>query len=111
MSGPSQAHPRRHAVIVDTTAPIPFFTTTGVLNERFVAGMAWDQVVYARLPGAVLMIPAGRHNGVWRAWMMRYAGPSRLSRLLRDTGALVRFQVPICAAIIAVSGASGRGLL
>jgi hypothetical protein len=34
-----------------------------------------------------------------------------MSQLLWDSLALVSFQVPIYAAIIAVSGASGRGLL
>ena len=57
------------------------------------------------------MIPAGRPYGIWRDWMMRYARPSRLSKLAWDSLAMVSFQVPIYAAIIAVSGASGPGLL
>ncbi|WP_245929975.1 L-alanine exporter AlaE [Mangrovibacter plantisponsor] len=48
---------RRRAFIADTTALVLFFTTTGILNERFIAGMTWDQVCHARLIGAVLMIP------------------------------------------------------
>ena len=102
---------RHRAFFADTTALILFFTTTGIINERFVAGMAWEQVVHARLLGAVLMVPAGRPYGLWRDWIMRFARPDRLSQLLYDTLALVSFQVPIYAAIIAVSGASGRGLL
>ena len=39
------------------------------------------------------------------------ARPGRASQLLWDSVALVSFQVPIYAAIIAASGASGRGLL
>jgi hypothetical protein len=35
------------AFLADTTALILFFTTTGILNERFVAGMTWDQVFNA----------------------------------------------------------------
>ncbi len=42
---------------------------------------------------------------------MRRARPNRVSQLLWDSFALVSFQVPIYAAIIAISGASGRGLL
>lgn len=42
---------------------------------------------------------------------MRRAAPTRWSRLLWDSLALVSFQVPIYAAIIAISGASGRGLV
>ena len=107
----SQTHPRHRAFLADTTALILFFTTTGIINERFVAGMAWDQVFHARLLGAVLMVPTGRPYGVWRDWIMRRARPSRMSQLLWDSLALVSFQVPIYAAIIAVNGAAGRGLL
>ena len=102
---------RSRALIADTTALILFFTTTGIANERFLAGMAWEQVFHARLLGAVLMIPVGRPYGVWRDWILRRAGPGRVSHLIADSLALVSFQVPIYAAIIAVSGASGRGLL
>ena len=107
----ARTSPNRRAFIADTTALILFFTTTGVINERYIAGMAWEQVLHARLLGAVLMVPTGRPYGVWRDWVMRHARPSRWSRLLWDSLALVSFQVPIYAAIIAVSGASGRGLL
>lgn len=101
----------RRAFLADTTALILFFTATGILNERFVAGMTWDQVLHARLLGAVLMVPVGRPYGLWRDWIMTYAGRGSVSRLIWDSVALVSFQVPIYAAIIAVSGASGRGLL
>lgn len=111
MAVPSQTHPRRRAFIADTTALILFFTTTGIINERFVAGMTWEQVLHARLLGAVLMVPVGRPYGVWRDWMMQHARPDRLSQVLWDSLALVSFQVPIYAAIIAISGASGRALL
>ena len=106
----SKTHSRHRALIADTTALILFFTTTGVLNERFIAGMTWDQVLHARVLGAVLMVPVGRPYGIWRDWVMRYARPDRLSQVLWDSLALVSFQVPIYAAIIAISGASGRGL-
>jgi hypothetical protein len=102
---------RRRAFIADTTALILFFTTTGVINERFIAGMSWDQVLHARILGAALMVPVGRPYGVWRDHVMRHAESSdRRSQLLWDSIALVSFQVPIYAAIIAVSGASGRRL-
>ena len=73
--------------------------------------MDWEQVLHARLLGAARMIPVGRPYGIWRDWIMRHARPGRVSRLLWDSFALVSFQVPIYAAIIAVSGASGSGLL
>jgi hypothetical protein len=98
------------AFIADTIALILFFSTTGVINERFVAAMSWNQVLHARLLGAVLMVPVGRPYGLWRDWVMKHAGLGRLSHLLWDSLALVSFQVPIYAAIIAVSGASGQRL-
>ena len=101
---------RRRGFIADTTALILFFTTTGVINERFIAGMSWDQVLHARLLGAALMVPVGRPYGVWRDFVIRHAqSGNRLAQLLWDSIALVSFQVPIYAAIIAISGASGRG--
>ncbi len=101
----------RRTFVADTVALLLFFTVTGLINERFIARMSWDQVLHARALGAVLMVPVGRPYGVWRDWLLRRARPERLSRLLWDSLALVSFQVPIYAAIIAVSGASGRGLL
>ena len=107
----SQAHSRRRVFVADTTALFLFFTTTGIINERFIAGMAWEQVFHARLLGGILMIPVGRPYGIWRDWIMQRARPNRFSQLLWDSLALVSFQVPIYAAIIAISGASGRGLV
>ena len=73
--------------------------------------MVWEQVWHARLLGAALMIPVGRPYGIWRDWVMGHATHNRLSRLAWDSLPLVSFQVPIYAAIIAVSGASGLRLL
>ena len=106
-----QQSTRRTAFIADTTALILFFTITGILNERLIAGMTWDQVLHARLLGAALMIPVARPYGLWRDWVMTRASQGRVSRLLWDSLALVSFQVPIYAAINAVSGASGSGLV
>jgi hypothetical protein len=102
---------RRRSFIADTLALILFFTTTGIINERFIAGMAWEQVFHARLLGAVLMVPVARPYGMWRDWIMRRAGKGRASQLFWDSLALMTFQVPIYAAIIAFSGASGNGLV
>ncbi|MFR0657033.1 L-alanine exporter AlaE, partial [Pantoea sp. SIMBA_079] len=52
-----------------------------------------------------------RPYGMWRDWLMQRAAPTRVSRIVWDSMALVTFQVPIYAAIIAISGASGRGLV
>lgn len=57
------------------------------------------------------MLPVGRPYGLWRDWMMSHAKASRFSCVLWDSVALMSFQVPIYAAIIALSGATGTGLL
>ena len=101
----------RMAFFADTLALVLFFTTTGIINERVIAGMTWEQVFHARLLGAVLMVPVARPYGIWRDWVMTRASENRLSTLLWDSVALVTFQVPLYAAIIAFSGASGQGLL
>ena len=102
---------RLRSFLADATALVLFFTVTGVLNERFVAGMDWNEVLHARLLGAALMIPVARPYGLWRDRLMKRAGPGRWSRTLWDSLALVSFQVPIYAVIILLSGASGQGLL
>lgn len=108
---PHEQNIRRTAFIADTTALILFFTTTGIINERLIAGMSWDQVLHARLIGAVLMVPVARPYGLWRDWVMLRARSGRVSKLFWDSVALVSFQVPIYAAIIAFSGATGSGLM
>ncbi|TPP05025.1 L-alanine exporter AlaE [Rhizobium glycinendophyticum] len=102
---------RHRAYIADTTALVVFFTATGVINERFIAGMAWNEVAQARFIGALLMLPVGRPYGLWRDWMMAHASETRVSQLFWDSLALLSFQVPIYAGIIAFSGASGGGLV
>lgn len=97
--------------VADTTALLLFFTMTGVLNERFIAGMEWSEVLRARLIGAPLMVLTARPYGLWRNWMMGHANSSWRSRLGWDTAALLLFQVPIYAAIIMAGGATGAELL
>ncbi|GLK88869.1 L-alanine exporter AlaE [Pseudomonas turukhanskensis] len=102
---------RWRSFAADTLALLLFFTLTGVLNEHFVAGLALDQVLHARLLGALLMVVCGRPYGLWRDWLLGFANSRRRSQILWDSLALVSFQVPIYAAILLISGASGEELL
>lgn len=98
--------------LADTLALLTFFTVTGVLNERFLAGMDWSEVGRARAIGALLMVPTARPYGLWRDWLMgRFAGPGALSRLAWDSAALLSFQVPLYALIIWAGGAEGAEIL
>ncbi|MBR9764517.1 MAG: L-alanine exporter AlaE [Rhodobacteraceae bacterium] len=98
--------------IADTLALVLFFTLAGALNERFIVGMSWDEVLRARLIGAPLMVLTARPYGLWRGWLMaRCAGTGRVSQILWDSLALLLFQVPIYVAIIWAGGARGGELL
>lgn len=100
------------AFVADTTALVVFFTTTGVLNERFVAGMDWNEVLASRSIGAPLMVLTARPYGVWRdAVVSRFASGTGRSLALWDTVALLTFQVPIYVGIIAAGGAEGSELV
>lgn len=50
----------------DSIAMLTFFTVSGILNERFIAGMEWSEVLASRVIGAPLMILTARAYGVWR---------------------------------------------
>lgn len=90
------------AFAADTLALCVFFTATGILNERYVAGMDWSEVAVSRAVGLPLMVLTARPYGLWRDWAMtRLPGPA----LLRDTVALLSFQAPIYAAIVLIGGA------
>ncbi len=96
--------------IADTLALVVFFTIVGALNERFVAGMTWDEVSTARMIGAPLMVLTARPYGLWRDWLVARTAPP-LPQFLADALALLVFQVPIYAAIVAMGGASGAAIL
>ncbi|MBV6658038.1 MAG: L-alanine exporter AlaE [Devosiaceae bacterium] len=105
---------RTRTWLADNLALLSFFTLTGVLNERFVAGMEWNEVLRARLIGAPLMLLTARPYGIWRDWVMLRSGAvqsSKAKAFASDTLALLSFQVPIYSAIIGVSGASDATLV
>lgn len=98
--------------IADTLALVIFFTIVSGLNERFVAGMEWSEVMVSRSIGAVLMVLTARFYGLWRDWVFAKADPqTRWGQLLTDCVSLLSFQVPIYVAILAVGGADGVAIL
>lgn len=104
--------PRLRNLVADTTALILFFTVTSGLNERFIAGMDWSDVLTSRLLGAFLMVLTARPYGLWRNWFMaRFDGSSRFGVLLADGLALLLFQVPIYVGILLAGGARGVSVL
>lgn len=102
---------RMRAFCADTLALLTFFTVTGALNERYVAGLDWSEVASARLIGAPLMVMTARPYGLYRDLVASHHWTAEWSPTLRDILALVTFQVPIYAAILAVSGAELMDIL
>ena len=99
---------RTRSFIADTLALVVFFTIASGLNERFVAGMAWDEVLVSRGIGAPLMVLTARPYGLWRDWFLKKTAPSsQTTTLMMDSLALFAFQLPIYVAIIMVGGAEG----
>lgn len=103
---------KTRSFIADTLALVVFFTIASGANERFIAGMDWDDVVRSRLIGAPLMVMTARPYGLWRDWVLNRVNPSRhWSELFTDGAALLAFQVPIYVAIIIAGGAEGAAIL
>ena len=103
---------RTLSFVADTLALVIFFTIVSGLNERFVAGMGWGEVLVSRAIGAPLMVLTARPYGVWRDWFLQAIAPRMpATRLIFDGIALLAFQVPIYMAILYASGADGRGIV
>ena len=98
------------AFFADTLALVLFFTVLGALNERYVAGMSWDEVARARTIGAPLMVLTARPYGLWRDLVMTRLVPP-LPHIGADALALLAFQVPIYATILWLGGASAIAIL
>ncbi|TPW32712.1 L-alanine exporter AlaE [Pararhizobium mangrovi] len=103
---------RTRSFIADTLALVVFFTITSGLNERFIAGMSWNEVLSSRMIGAPLMVVTARPYGLWRDWLLAKVDPAgRIGELVTDAAALLAFQVPIYAGIIFAGGARGMGIV
>ncbi|MAK62200.1 MAG: L-alanine exporter AlaE [Ponticaulis sp.] len=96
--------------VADTLALVSFFTAFGALNEHYVGGMSWPEVLHARLIGAPLMVLTARPYGVWRDHFLNWTSPP-LPSVVSDGIALLSFQVPIYLGIIWVSGADTAALV
>lgn len=106
------AHERLRSFVADTLALVVFFTIVSGLNERFIAGMSWDEVATSRTIGAPLMVLTARPYGFWRDWFLATTKPgSPGATLIMDSIALLSFQVPIYVLIIFASGARGMGIV
>lgn len=104
--------PRILNFIADTTALVIFFTIASGLNERFIAGMTWSELLVSRSIGAVLMVLTARPYGLWLDFLFGKIKPkTRAGEFATDCFSLIAFQVPIYIAIIAIGGASGVGII
>src|SRR3989344_2019919 len=85
------------------------FSLSYALNEKFIAGMDWDEVGKTRLAAAVGNTLTGRPYGVFRDWMMKKLKIKENSHWLKKYGAdvltFVTGQTPLYMVFLAVSGA------
>ena len=107
-----KVHGRTQALemfVADSIAMTIFFTIIGILNERFIAGMGWPEVLAARSIGAPPMVLTARGYGIWRDAIMKMSGAllrGGIYTALFDTLALLSFNIPIYASILYMGGAS-----
>ncbi|WP_112323496.1 L-alanine exporter AlaE [Oceanibium sediminis] len=95
------------AFFIDTVASVVFFTVVAGLTEFFIAGMAPDEVLTARLITIPVMILTGRPYGLWRDVIFtRFSPRSRPMTALTDICAFLTFQVPVYATTLLIAGAS-----
>lgn len=100
-------HDRTRLVISDTLALLIYSTLGAGISELFIAGMAWEQVVWARFMAIPAILLTGWPYGLYRDWLFRVGrAQSQLRRLLFDTFAFISFQMPVYAAILWTAGAT-----
>jgi hypothetical protein len=90
-------------------ALVVFFTVVAGAAELLIAGLAPRQVLISRSATIPVLVLTGRPYGLWRdAILTRTSarGRGRAAILAADTVALLSFQVPIYAAILAIAGAA-----
>ena len=71
--------------------------------------MDWGPAATARLAAVPVMLLTGWPYGMWRDAVLHRLGAARRGRVERsaiDVAAFTTFQVPVCAAILALAGAS-----
>jgi hypothetical protein len=97
------------AWLVDTAAMVVFCTLTGMVMELAVAGLSWRQSIAARLAAIPLNLVTARPYGLYRDAVVRQLARWPRARTLQvglaDVLAFTTFQVPVYAAVLALSGA------
>ena len=85
------------------------FSLSYALNEKFIAGMDWDEVGKTRLAAAVGNTITGRPYGIFRDWMMKKFKVRRQSHWLKkyavDVLTFATGQTPLYVLYMAASGA------
>ena len=85
------------------------FSLSYALNEKFIAGMDWDEVGKTRLAAAVGNTLTGRPYGIYRDWMMKKFRVKKNSGWLKkyavDVLTFATGQTPLYMLYMAASGA------
>ena len=96
-------------------AAINLFSLSFALNEKFIAGMDWDEVGKTRLAAVVGNTIIGRPYGIYRDWAMKKLHVREdshwLKKYLADVGTFATGQTPFYLVFLAVAGAEGAEMV
>lgn len=99
---------RGYKFCVDAVA-MNVFSLSYAINERFIAGMSWEDTGKARLAAAVGNTITGRPYGIYRDYMMRIfhvtEKSSWLKKYLADVFIFATGQTPLYILYLAAAGA------
>ncbi|MGI9280606.1 MAG: L-alanine exporter AlaE [Endozoicomonas sp.] len=99
----------KRETLADTFALISFGLVVGMLVEILVAGLTIEQSLQSRLMSIPVNMLIARPYGIYRDWMMCYSrlfGSRRVGNTVLDIFAFISFQIPVYAALIAITGAT-----
>ncbi len=95
--------------LADTTASVTYSFVVGGLNELFVAGMTWEQMLKSRGMATAVNVALGRPYGKFRDYVFQKTKTTEKSGFFRkffaDVAAFATFWVPIYASILYLAGA------
>lgn len=105
---------KAYKFLVDAAA-MNLFSLSYALNERFVAGMGWNETGKARLAAAIGNTITGRPYGIYRDYLMKKLNVKEDSHWLKkysaDVFTFATGQTPLYVAYLAAAGAGAEQIV
>lgn len=105
---------KAYKILVDAAA-MNLFSLSYALNERFVAGMDWNETGKARLAAAIGNTIAGRPYGIYRDYLMKKLNVKEdghwLKKYSADVFTFATGQTPLYVAYLAAAGADAEQIV